>query len=78
LTECALDEVDDHIAMVQGIMRTAAKVGIGAEIPVDSEVTRWPDRYHEARGAEMFGKVVGLLEELERPARTATDPLPNL
>ena len=77
LTECALDEVD-HIAVVQRIMRTAARVGIGAKIAVDSEVTRWPDRYHEARGAEMFGKVVGLLEELERPVhQKVASPTPT-
>ena len=65
LTECAADEVDDHVLEVQRIMRLAARVAIGAEIPVDSAATKWPDRYREERGKEIFDTIVRMLAELE-------------
>jgi hypothetical protein len=66
MTECVADEVDDHVLEVQRIMRLAARVAIGAEIPVDSAVTKWPDRY---RDEEIFDTIVRMLAELENEPR---------
>ena len=70
LTECRIEEVEEHIAAVQRMMRLAAKVGIGIEIPVESSVTRWPDRYHESKGSEMFQTIMRLLVDLEQTRRS--------
>ena len=38
----------------------------GMEIKTDVKVVRWPDRYADERGALMWRRVTGLLEEVER------------
>lgn len=63
LTECRIGEVEEHTAEVQRIMRKAAKVGLGQEIPVDCKVTVAPERYTDDRGTEMFNRVMKLLRE---------------
>jgi hypothetical protein len=71
LTECAIEDVDEHVIEVQRIMRLAAKVGIGAEVPVDSTVCRWPDRFRDERGISMFATIMNLLGEIEATGSTA-------
>jgi hypothetical protein len=66
LTVCDEVEVEQHVATVQRIMRKAAKVSIGWEIPVDSRVVHHPDRYADSRGTDMFQTIIGILEEIER------------
>jgi DNA polymerase family A len=66
LTVCGEEEVEQHVQAVQRIMRKAAKVAIGWEIPVDSKVVHYPDRYADSRGTEMFQTVIGILKEIER------------
>jgi DNA polymerase-1 len=65
LTECRLEDIDGHVATVQRIMRKAAKVGLGHEIPVDSRTTKFPDHYFDERGAAMYARITKLLGELE-------------
>jgi DNA polymerase I len=38
----------------------------GLEVKTDVKVVRWPDRYADERGALMWRRVTGLLEEVER------------
>jgi hypothetical protein len=66
LTVCGEEEVEQHVQAVQRTMRKAAKVAIGWEIPVDSKVVHYPDRYADSRGTEMFQTVIGILKEIER------------
>ena len=65
LTLAQEDDVQEHVSLVQRIMRKAALVAIGYEIPVDSKVIRYPDRYSDARGTDMFNTIVQLLGEVE-------------
>ena len=65
LTECRIEEVEEHKAAVQRIMRQAARVVIGHEIPVDSKAVRHPDRYTDSRGTDMFNTIMQLLGDIE-------------
>jgi hypothetical protein len=65
LTECRVEDVEEHKATVQRIMRQAARVVLGHEIPVDCKVTMPGDHYFDERGAEMYAKICNLLVELE-------------
>ena len=67
ITECDLDKVEEHKAEVGAIMREAARVALGTEIPVDHEVVCFPDRYMDKRAGtrEMFDKVLSALRLIE-------------
>ncbi len=65
LTVCDEDEVEGHCATVGRIMRKAAEVGIGHEIPVDHTVVRYPDHYTDVRGTAMYETILKLLAEIE-------------
>ena len=66
LTECREEELAAHLELVPRIMREAAKLVIGHEIPVDYQVVRYPDHYYDARGADMYVKIEELLAEIEQ------------
>jgi DNA polymerase I len=66
LTVCHEDEIEKHTTTVKRIMENAARVGIGWPIPVDCKVVKWPYRYADSRGTEMFQTIVELLEDIER------------
>jgi hypothetical protein len=36
---------------------------------VDTEIVRYPDRYHDEAGVEMWNRVMGLLDSAEAQAR---------
>jgi hypothetical protein len=40
----------------------------GLDIRTDAEVVRWPGRYMDERGKEMWNKVVGLLDRTREAA----------
>jgi DNA polymerase I-like protein with 3'-5' exonuclease and polymerase domains len=65
VTECSIAEVDAHVSQVQAIMRQAARSALGTEIPVDSEVIHYPDRYIDKRGKPLFDKVIRSLSKIE-------------
>jgi DNA polymerase-1 len=65
LTVCREDEVDEHVEAVNRIMRKAAWIAIGREIPVDSKVIRYPGRYTDKRGIKMFETIQKLLVGIE-------------
>jgi DNA polymerase I len=60
---CApLDRLDDDVARTRAAMAEASRVVLdGFELGTDAEVIRWPDRYMDARGRDMWGKVMKLL-----------------
>ena len=65
LTECRINQIDDHVERVQAIMRQASKAALGLEISVDSKVVRYPDRYMDKRGKAMFEKATSALKSIE-------------
>jgi hypothetical protein len=66
LLEAPLDCLADSVAELREIMAAAARIVLdGFEVRTDAELTCWPNRYMDARGAVMWQRVMGLLDELE-------------
>ena len=65
LIAAPLDRLEDDVATVRSLMgRAGAAVTGGLAVRTDAELVRWPDRYMDERGAVMWRRVTGLLEEL--------------
>jgi DNA polymerase family A len=60
---CApLDRLDTDIATMRAAMAEASRfVLAGFELTTDVKVVRWPDRYSDPRGTEMWKRVCGLV-----------------
>ncbi len=65
---CApLDLLEADVAAMRSAMAEASRIVLdGFELGTDAEVVRYPDRYMDPRGAVMWAKVMGLLEEEKR------------
>jgi hypothetical protein len=66
LIEAPAGEIEAAVAEAQRLMRKAARVVLGGfEIGTDAEIVRYPDRYSDPRGVEMWRRVTGWLERIE-------------
>jgi DNA polymerase I len=65
---CApLDRLEADIATTRAAMAEASRAVLrGFELRSDVSITRWPDRYMDARGAVMWERVMRLLREIEK------------
>ena len=69
LIAAPLDRLEADIAAMRGMMSKAGRaVTGGLDIRTDAEIVRWPGRYMDERGKEMWRKVVSLLEGTRRAA----------
>jgi hypothetical protein len=69
LIAAPLDLLDDAVATMRTLMaRAGAAVTGGLPVRTDAEVVRWPDRYMDERGVNMWKVVMGLLENLRKSA----------
>ena len=68
LVEARLDTLDDDVAALRTIMEAAGKAVIGVPVGTDVKIIRSPDRYMDARGADMWARVMSLLAKTERKA----------
>ena len=66
---CApLDRLDADIAAMRAAMAEASTLVLaGFELATDVKVVRWPDRYADPRGVEMWNRVCSLVAEMEEP-----------
>ena len=63
LIEAAVDEIDEVVAQSRAIMEAASRTVLGGfTIRTEAKIVRYPDRYTEARGTEMWQKLAGLLD----------------
>jgi hypothetical protein len=63
LIEAAEDEIDGAVDTTRKAMAMASRVVLdGIEVPTDFKAVRWPDRYADPRGADMWQRVMGLLQ----------------
>ena len=62
---CApLDRLDQDIAATRAAMAEASRAVLdGFELGTDAKVVRYPDRYMDKRGVEMWRTVCGLVEK---------------
>jgi hypothetical protein len=59
-----LDRLDADIGITREAMIESSRVVLnGFELGVDVSITRWPDRYMDARGQVMWDRVVGLIQQ---------------
>lgn len=66
LIEDSADTIDVTVTRMQAIMAEASKVVLnGFELGSDVKIVRFPDRYVDEKGAEMFERVMRLLSEIE-------------
>lgn len=66
LIEADLDSLDDAVARAQDLMAKASRDVLGGfALRSDAKVVRYPDRYSEDRGADMWRTVQSLMDELE-------------
>jgi hypothetical protein len=63
-----LAQLDADIAALQAIMRAAGGAIVGVPVDTDAKIVRPPDRYMDDRGAEMWSKVMALLQTVEQRA----------
>jgi hypothetical protein len=61
-------QLDADIAALQAIMRAAGIAIVGVPVDTDAKIVRPPDRYMDDRGAEMWSKVMTLLQTVEQRA----------
>jgi DNA polymerase-1 len=68
LIEAPVDRIEDDVAKMQEIMRRASRIVLNAtaagthELRSDAKIIRYPDRYTDERGDEIWAHVMELLE----------------
>jgi hypothetical protein len=70
---CArLDQIEADVVVMRAAMAEASRVVLkGFELGTDVHITRYPDRYMDARGAVMWDRVMGLLRQQDQMRMTA-------
>jgi len=62
LIAAPLERLDADVEQMRSIMSAAGRVVTGGlDIRTDAKVVRWPDRYMDERGKEMWGRVMAAL-----------------
>ena len=62
-----LDRLDQDVATMRAAMAEASRIVLGGfELGTDVAITRWPDRYTDARGSVMWQRVLELLDRSEQ------------
>ena len=75
LIHAPLDAIDDAVAATRAAMNQAFAVVLGGTgARTDVRVVRWPDRYHDKRGARMWSLVCRLLGRREDGSRAPSTP----
>ena len=69
---CApLDRLEADVAAMRSAMAEASRVVLaGFELNTDVKVVRWPDRYMDSRGVDMWNRVCGLVGAPSQPIRS--------
>jgi DNA polymerase I len=68
---CApLERLEADVASMRAAMAEASRIVLdGLELGTDVSVTKWPDRYMDARGHVMWARVMELLDRDGAPSR---------
>ncbi len=69
LIESTIDEIENDVSRMQQVMAGASEVVLsGFRLRTDAEVFKYPARYYDERGAEMWDKVQEVLNKLLKGA----------
>ena len=67
-----IDRLENDVAAIREIMSRAGRLVTGGlDVRTSIKVARWPDRYMDSRGEDMWDRVIGLME---RGITGDTDP----
>src|SRR5262249_18365938 len=68
---CApIEQIEADVMVVRACMAEASRLVLaGFELATDVKITRWPGRYSDPRGVEMWKRVVGLVAAAEPQCR---------
>lgn len=75
LIEAPIERIDADVALLQEIMRRTTRLvltptgGPAFELRSDAKIVRYPDRYTDARGDEIWARVQTLLAEYQATLR---------
>jgi len=77
LIEAPLDQLDAHIQKTQALMAEASSIVLdGFALRSDVDIVRYPERYRDERGVQMWETVSRILDDLEtQPVRSCTPHL---
>ena len=76
LIEAPLDVLDETVQKAQQLMAKASKIVLdGFLLRTDVDVFRYPDRYMDTRGTEMWETIQGILQKQQKS--TVIDPRPE-
>lgn len=68
LIEAPIDEIDHTVARMQEIMKEASEIVLGGfPLESDAKIFRYPDRYSDPRGEQMWNLVMEILKERDPP-----------
>src|SRR5262249_50772095 len=73
LIEAPLERIEADVALMREIMRRASRIVLNAkpagpyELRTDATIVRYPDRYSDKRGEQIWQQMVQLLVEHEQP-----------
>jgi len=73
--EAPIDRIEADVALMQEIMRRASRVVLNAdangpyELRTDATIVRYPDRYMDKRGVEMWTRALELLGQFTKQKR---------
>jgi DNA polymerase I len=76
LIEAPIDRIEADVSLTQEIMRRASRVVLNAnpdgpyEPRTDATIIRYPDRYSDKRGQQIWADVLELLEQYQQQRRT--------
>jgi hypothetical protein len=80
LLEAPIDRIDSDVSRMQEIMRRASRIVLNADPAGDHEIrtgvtiVRYPDRYVDPRGTDIWDEVMELLASIQRNANEAGRP----
>jgi hypothetical protein len=69
--ESSIEKIDEDVAITRECMRRASRIVLNSEheLRTDATVVKYPDRYTDKRGTQMWNEVIGLLEQYHEMQR---------
>ena len=66
LIEAAEEDIEDAVATARSCMAEASRVVLGGlEVGTDMKIVKYPDRYEDPRGRDLFDRIVSLLDKID-------------
>jgi DNA polymerase I len=66
LLEAALEDIERHVEIAKECWRWAAERLLTFRLDADAQIVRYPDRFTDEDGTELWNQLIEFLEEVER------------